>query len=76
MASRDRETAPIISDSDLDVMVEHCDKCDRETDHAVEIQIMDTARRETAQKKYSREPCRVSRCRDCGEQTVMLMNHV
>ncbi len=76
MATRNRTSDSIISDNDLDQVVERCEDCGRETDHVVGIRIMDTARRETAESKYSREPCRVCECRVCGKQTITLMNHV
>jgi hypothetical protein len=55
-------------------MHEWCAACDRETDHAVSLEIRtegsnpDTAR-------YSREPYRITRCLGCGERHSQRMNN-
>ena len=54
-------------------VVEFCDRCDAETQHAVQIEL----RSESKTGKnvaFSREPYRVSECGDCGDVTAIRMN--
>ena len=54
-------------------MTEECDRCDRQTPHAVRVEILtESTKRENAQ--YSREPYRVSECRVCGATETTRMN--
>ena len=54
-------------------MTEECDRCDRQTPHAVRVEIRtESTKPENAQ--YSREPYRVSECRVCGATETMRMN--
>jgi len=53
---------------------EHCPACDRETDHAVEIEIR-TESEDEKNAAFSREPYRVSRCRVCGDERSQRMNN-
>jgi hypothetical protein len=53
---------------------EHCTRCDRETSHAVRIEIRtESSSEENA--AFSREPYRVSECSDCGWTTALRMNN-
>jgi hypothetical protein len=55
-------------------MAEHCSTCDRETPHAVRVQIQtESDKHENA--AFSREPYRVSECQICGATTSTRMNN-
>lgn len=55
-------------------ITEQCPSCNRETPHDVRIEIRtESNKRENAE--YSREPYRVSECRDCGVTTSQRMNN-
>ena len=76
MAAKESRFTPLVSDSAFNEVAEECDRCERETPHEVTITIARTSREDGAHAKYSREPCRVSICRDCGTRTTIRMNHV
>lgn len=58
----------------LDTVTDPCPDCDRETPHAVRIELRTESRkRENAQ--FSREPYRVATCRYCGRTTSQRMNN-
>jgi hypothetical protein len=52
---------------------ERCERCTVETLHEVRVEIRtESAAEENAQ--FSREPYRVSTCRECGSESVLRMN--
>lgn len=54
---------------------EHCGGCERDTPHAVHVEIRtESGKRENAE--FSREPYRVSVCRGCETETKTRMNNV
>jgi len=53
---------------------ERCDDCERETEHAVDVEIRtESGKDENAE--FSREPYRVATCRACGTESVQRMNN-
>lgn len=57
-----------------DTFDESCATCERETPHAVTIELRtESKKRENA--AYSREPYRVATCRYCGQTTSQRMNN-
>lgn len=58
----------------LHTSVEHCDRCDRETDHHVSIELR-TESRKPENAKYSNEPYRVTECIRCGTRRSLRMNN-
>lgn len=58
-----------------DQFVEECEACGCETPHTVTIQLV-TESTTQQNAEYSREPYRVSRCRICGQEAVLRMNHL
>lgn len=54
---------------------EHCDHCNRETKHTVQIQLRTESKQDNANAVYSREPYRVSECLGCGETSSVRMNN-
>lgn len=60
---------------DPPALTEWCDACDRETCHDVSISIR-TESTESMNAQYSREPYRVSVCRECGHERSVRMNNV
>ncbi|WP_336037746.1 hypothetical protein [Halobacterium yunchengense] len=54
-------------------LTEFCEDCDRETRHAVEIQLR-VENAEASQPKCSREPYRVSECLHCEATDAVRMN--
>lgn len=57
-----------------DEMREDCTRCDRETPHDVAVQIRTESSKEQ-NAEFSREPYRVSVCRNCGEESIVRMNN-
>ncbi len=55
-------------------MAEACSTCDRETPHAVRVQIQ-TESTKPENAEFSREPYRVSECQVCGTTTSTRMNN-
>lgn len=55
---------------------EHCNHCNRETEHTVQIQLRTESNEENDNAAYSREPYRVSECRGCGQTNAVRMNNV
>jgi hypothetical protein len=54
-------------------IVEQCPSCDAPTPHLVRVEIRtESTKAENAQ--FSREPYRVTVCRDCGVESVQRMN--
>lgn len=53
-------------------LTEECDDCERETLHEVSIEL----RTENPEFVTSREPYRVTECRECGEVEEVRMNNV
>jgi len=53
---------------------EFCERCDRETPHAVRIELRTESSR-SRNAAFSREPYRVSECRNCGHRTDLRMNN-
>ena len=53
---------------------EHCDECERETPHAVSIEIRTESNREE-NVEFSREPYRVAACRICEREQIQRMNN-
>lgn len=58
-----------------DAIAEDCPDCDRETPHEVSIEILTESRKEK-NAEFSREPYRVSVCRQCGREETVRMNNV
>lgn len=56
-------------------LTEWCEECGRETRRDVSIAIRTESTKET-NAQFSREPYRVSVCRDCGYEHVVRMNDV
>lgn len=54
-------------------ILEYCDPCDADTPHAVQIELRSEARA-SENAAFSREPYRVSECKDCGSRTATRMN--
>ncbi|WP_101297520.1 DUF7835 family putative zinc beta-ribbon protein [Halegenticoccus soli] len=55
-------------------LVERCEKCRRETEHEVSIEIVTESKKET-NAEFSKEPYRISRCTACGHSTRQRMNN-
>ncbi len=56
------------------LVTEECNECGRPTPHRVAVKILtEGGAGETA--GFSREPYRVSTCRDCGRETRTRMNN-
>ncbi|MCL7418330.1 MAG: hypothetical protein M8354_10900 [Halalkalicoccus sp.] len=55
-------------------MNEWCMTCDRETEHAVSLEIR-TEGSNPETDHYSREPYRLTRCLGCGERRSQRMNN-
>jgi ribosomal protein L44E len=53
---------------------EYCPTCDRETAHAVSLQIV-TESENMDNAQFSREPYRVTECQVCGETDAVRMNN-
>lgn len=56
-------------------IAEHCEHCNRETQHTVQIQLLTESKKDNANAVYSREPYRVSECLGCGNSTSVRMNN-
>lgn len=56
-----------------DGMTEPCEQCGDETLHDVAVELR-TENAETENARFSREPYRVSECRDCGATRTRRMN--
>lgn len=54
--------------------VEHCDSCGHDTPHEVTIQLVSHSDR-GSNAQFAREPHRVTRCRDCGTERTVRVNH-
>lgn len=52
-----------------DVMTEHCDDCEAETEHDVELSLKE------GRSSHGRTPTRVAVCRVCGAETSIQMDH-
>lgn len=62
------------TDNSFNGITEHCDDCELETIHEVNVQIRtESLKQENAQ--FSREPYRVSECQRCGNRTSQRMNN-
>lgn len=55
-------------------MVERCERCGRETDHRVAIEIR-TESTKPENARFSREPYRVTECQACGRRRSQRMNN-
>ncbi|NIB99924.1 hypothetical protein [Halobacterium sp. R2-5] len=56
-----------------DSMTEPCESCGRETPHTVTVELRtESAAEENAE--FSREPYRVTTCRECGGRRAQRMN--
>ncbi|PSQ32735.1 hypothetical protein BRD09_02805 [Halobacteriales archaeon SW_10_68_16] len=58
----------------IDDLTEECDECGRTTSHTVSVKIL-TESSEPENAEYSREPYRISECRDCGAVERTRMNN-
>jgi len=57
-----------------DGVEEFCEDCERETPHDVRVELRtESSRAENAE--FSREPYRVTTCRECGAESVQRMNN-
>ena len=62
------------TDNSIDGRTEHCDSCATDTLHRVSVQLVtESSKRENAQ--FSREPYRVTECKQCGERDSQRMNN-
>ena len=62
------------TDNSFNGMTEHCEECELETIHEVNVQIRtESLKKENAQ--FSREPYRVTECQRCGSRTSQRMNN-
>jgi hypothetical protein len=53
---------------------EHCEGCERDTQHAVSVEIRtESGKQENAE--FSREPYRVATCMVCSSESVQRMNN-
>lgn len=53
---------------------EHCDTCERDTQHSISVEIKtESGKRENAE--FSREPYRVTKCMACGTERSQRMNN-
>jgi len=57
-----------------DTTVEYCSQCGRETPHMVRVEIR-TESTKPENAEFSREPYRLTRCRECGAETTLRMNN-
>ena len=57
-----------------DAMTEPCEACGRETPHAVTVELR-TESTDDQNAAFSREPYRVSTCRECGDVRAKRMNN-
>lgn len=62
------------TDESVADMTEECGSCDRQTPHDVSVEILTESRKEE-NAEYSREPYRVSECKECGEEERTRMNN-
>jgi hypothetical protein len=53
---------------------EHCEDCERDTQHAVSVEIR-TESGKVENAEFSREPYRVAKCVACGSESVQRMNN-
>ncbi|MFP8955576.1 hypothetical protein [Natronosalvus vescus] len=62
------------TDNSFNGMTEHCENCNLETLHEVNVQIRtESLKKENAQ--FSREPYRVTECQGCGHRSSQRMNN-
>lgn len=61
-------------DPTISTVLEPCEGCDGETPHEVEIRIR-TEQERGENRRFSREPYRISTCRRCGQETSLRMNN-
>lgn len=54
---------------------EHCESCERRTQHSIEIEIRVEGDPGSEDGAYSREPYRVANCRRCGTERSQRMNN-
>jgi hypothetical protein len=60
----------------FDGQTEYCDDCERDTEHAVQIEIRQEGDPVEDAVGFSREPYRVTTCRACGSEKATRMNDV
>jgi len=61
------------TDNGFNGMTEHCETCELDTLHEVNVQIRtESLKKENAQ--FSREPYRVTECQRCGTRNSQRMN--
>ncbi|XVH32134.1 hypothetical protein ACNS7O_02830 [Haloferacaceae archaeon DSL9] len=53
---------------------EYCAHCDVETFHEVRVEIRTESKKEE-NAEFSREPYRIARCVECGEEAALRMNN-
>ncbi len=62
------------TDNSFNGMTEHCEECNLDTLHEVNVQIRtESLKKENAQ--FSREPYRVTECQRCGTRSSQRMNN-
>nr|WP_132060317.1 hypothetical protein [Halorussus amylolyticus] len=70
-----RESSPDESQGAFSEVFEECPNCERETPHDVRVRIR-TESPASEFAMFSREPYRVTECRDCGRTEKVRMNNV
>lgn len=58
----------------IETTTEYCQECDQETDHSVSVTLVTESDKER-NAEFSREPYRVSECRECGSEQKTRMNN-
>lgn len=70
----DAQDTMAVTDQSIADVTELCDRCGRETLHDVAVTIL-TEGGEGETAAFSREPYRVSECRECGATSRLRMNN-
>lgn len=60
--------------SGLDSTFEHCPGCGTDTHHEIRLEIR-TESQSGHNARFSREPYRIARCVDCGDERTTRMNN-
>ena len=63
-----------VTDNSVADVTERCDRCGRDTPHDVAVTIL-TEGGDEGTAAFSREPYRVSECRECGAESRLRMNN-
>lgn len=70
----ERKVTMATQNQSFQAITEACNECGRDTPHEVSVQIRtESQKRENAE--FSREPYRVTECKNCGETSSQRMNN-